>query len=200
MIELKWCLTEVESMLKKTGWTIEQRVEPQINGYRFRKWKIVKDEHSVTLDFYHSGSQTNPVLYASDLFTYACVVKGTDITIGFLEYYQKDLWMESLRKFGEALNYNHNLALFGGHAITEMYPKEAIEIAETYIKEKQYGNVNITGVSWGDRWIDGHVNVDNQVWIVGAENLEESSFIDGNNILSFVVSWDSRKVEDVRSM
>lgn len=198
MPEYKWCLIEIEHFLLGTGWQIQRRIEPKLKGYSFRKWIIEKEGHTLTLEFYHVYAQENTPVYTSDLLTYACKIKGTDIGLHFLEYYQKDDWMELLRQFGESLNFHFNLVDFDGHAREELNAEEAIRIAEEFIDQRENMEVKINGLSWAASWWDGNRNVNEQVWVVSGNNLKAR--MDGTYFYSIVVNIRTKTVEDVSLM
>jgi len=104
MEELKWCLVELESILVNAGWVILQRSEPKLEEHKFGKWRIEKNGEIVLLEFYHDSSKNPPAIYSNDLFIYACKIKGTDIGLSFLEYYQKHDWMKLLSSFIQTLD------------------------------------------------------------------------------------------------
>lgn len=198
MLEYKWCVVELRNMLLETDWVIDKVIEPKLKGYHFKRWIIKKERHQLELELYHVPPQHFNPIYSSDLLTYACNIKGTDISLGFLEYYQKKDWMDCLQRFVQSLNYNYNLVNFGGHALKYMPAEEAIEIATTYIKERPKMSAKVNGINWSEAWIDGHHNINSLVWIVTADNLDTGPFIDGVNTYHIVINIKNRQVEDVR--
>lgn len=200
MLEYKWCVVEIRENLLKTEWEIIKQIAPKVKTYQFEKWLIEKGGHRLELELYHSATDYYDPIYNTGLITYACKIKGTDLGLGFLEYYQKELWMEKLQKLIETLNYNYNLVNFGGHLVKELSVNEAFEIAKAYIYASPKMSAKIRGISWTEAWIDGHRNVDDHVWIVSADNLNTGPFIDGVNTYNIVIGIKSKIVEDLRLM
>ena len=198
MQEYKWCIVEVRATLLDHGWNIQQEIEPHLKGYNFRKWIIEKEGHTYTLEFYHVRPFLFEARYASDCTTYACKIRGTDVSLTFLEYYQKAVWMQALQSFVEALNFNFNLVDFGGRAIEEMRPNDAIDIAKRHIDSQGDMNAQIIDLCWSPGWKDGNFNVDHQVWIVSAENLNPSRF-EGSDRFSIIINTKTKQVEEVTS-
>lgn len=190
MMDLKWCVSELEKGLAAAGWRIEKG-QVALSGLICR-WSLAKGGVEHGLELYRR------IRGEGDWQLYGCRLMGTDIALGFLEAHQREYWMGSLGRFVEMVERNAGQADLGEHAVEDMEPEEAMRLAQAFIDAGKL-EAKITGVSWNTAWIDGQNRVNGPVWIVAAENLKPGPFIDGNNWYSIVIGMKSRKVEDIHS-
>lgn len=98
----QWHLEDIENSLKRTGWIISERIEPNEKESFIGGWVIKRaSQRFIDFDGIFDG-MGNTIKDPSIDKAYACRIRETDISLYFYKKGKK--WDENLKRFAIELN------------------------------------------------------------------------------------------------